>query len=238
MNFNFPQVRDLLQRGELTTLFTDTLGWEHHFRTLTYTPNPRLAQHVNPYPKLGSPLETRILQRMLAHGRRLRDYTVLRGTTLYYHSGGRYWRKALPTQLSSHYKPVTIASRNAPMVFALLNSQLFYWYWISNSNCMDVVSREVLDLPVFPFDRVDPESFAALQTALLSSYMAGATTRVRNGELICTEEINFDVQRAKPIIDAIDRELARCYGFDDQELDAILNYDIKFRMSREGAGGQ
>ncbi|HLA81866.1 MAG TPA: hypothetical protein VJP78_09680 [Thermoleophilia bacterium] len=35
---------------------------------------------------------------------------------------------------------------------------------------------------------------------------------------------------SKPIIDAIDRRLARHYGFTGEELDFIVNYDIKYRM--------
>ncbi len=35
---------------------------------------------------------------------------------------------------------------------------------------------------------------------------------------------------AKPIIDEIDRILAQHYGFTDEELDFIINSDIKYRM--------
>jgi len=38
---------------------------------------------------------------------------------------------------------------------------------------------------------------------------------------------------AKPIIDEIDRVLAEHYGFTDEELDFIINYDIKYRMGRD-----
>ncbi len=38
---------------------------------------------------------------------------------------------------------------------------------------------------------------------------------------------------SKPIIDEIDRVLARHYGFTDEELDFILNYDIKYRMGKD-----
>jgi hypothetical protein len=38
---------------------------------------------------------------------------------------------------------------------------------------------------------------------------------------------------SKPIIDEIDRVLAQHYGFTDEELDFILNYDIKYRMGDE-----
>jgi hypothetical protein len=37
------------------------------------------------------------------------------------------------------------------------------------------------------------------------------------------------------VIDEIDRALAKHYGFTDEELDFIINYDIKYRMGQEGA---
>ena len=43
----------------------------------------------------------------------------------------------------------------------------------------------------------------------------------------------FYPSKSKPIIDEIDRLLARHYGFTDDELDFIINYDIKYRMGRE-----
>ena len=43
----------------------------------------------------------------------------------------------------------------------------------------------------------------------------------------------FKVQKSKPIINEIDRMLANHYGFTDEELDFIINYDIKYRMGRD-----
>ena len=37
----------------------------------------------------------------------------------------------------------------------------------------------------------------------------------------------------KPLIDEIDKVLAKHYGFTDEELDFIINYDIKYRMGDE-----
>ena len=48
-----------------------------------------------------------------------------------------------------------------------------------------------------------------------------------------TETQSFKIQRSKPIIDKIDRVLARHYGFTDEELDFIINYDIKYRMGQD-----
>ena len=44
---------------------------------------------------------------------------------------------------------------------------------------------------------------------------------------------SFNPQMAKPIIDEIDKVLAKQYGFTEEELDFIINYDIKYRMGDE-----
>jgi len=43
----------------------------------------------------------------------------------------------------------------------------------------------------------------------------------------------FYPKYSKPIIDEIDKVLAQHYGFTDEELDFIINYDIKYRMGRD-----
>jgi hypothetical protein len=39
-------------------------------------------------------------------------------------------------------------------------------------------------------------------------------------------------------VDEIDRVLAKHYGFTDEELDFIINYDIKYRMGREATNAE
>ena len=43
----------------------------------------------------------------------------------------------------------------------------------------------------------------------------------------------FYMKLSKPIIDEIDKVLAKHYGFTEEELDFIINYDIKYRMGSE-----
>jgi hypothetical protein len=40
----------------------------------------------------------------------------------------------------------------------------------------------------------------------------------------------FKPKLSKPIVDQIDTILAEHYGFTEEELDYIINYDIKYRM--------
>jgi hypothetical protein len=48
-----------------------------------------------------------------------------------------------------------------------------------------------------------------------------------------TETQSFEIKLSKPIIDEIDELLAQHYGFTEEELDFIINYDIKYRMGEE-----
>ena len=43
----------------------------------------------------------------------------------------------------------------------------------------------------------------------------------------------FFPRLSKLIIDEVDKVLAKHYGFTDEELDFIINYDIKYRMGDE-----
>jgi hypothetical protein len=52
------------------------------------------------------------------------------------------------------------------------------------------------------------------------------------------------MKKTKPIIDEIlgtaspveNRVLSQHYGFTDEELDDLINYDIKYRMGRDSGG--
>ena len=43
----------------------------------------------------------------------------------------------------------------------------------------------------------------------------------------------FSVKKSKRIIDLIDYELSKYYNFTEEELDFIINYDIKYCMGSE-----
>ena len=70
--------------------------------------------------------------------------------------------------------------------------------------------------------------------------LKGNTVR-RNIPYKATGIVSYDEfypRKSKSIIDEIDQVLAKHYGFTDEELDFIINYDIKYRMglSAEQAG--
>jgi hypothetical protein len=58
------------------------------------------------------------------------------------------------------------------------------------------------------------------------SIMKEKTSKL-TGDIVYQE---FYPRLSKPIIDQIDAVLASHYGFTEEELDYIINYDIKYRM--------
>jgi hypothetical protein len=70
----------------------------------------------------------------------------------------------------------------------------------------------------------------------LKEYAEKKTISTKDGNDISYDE--FRVNESKPIIDEIDTVLAKHYGFTEEELDFIINYDIKYRMGRVEEGDE
>ena len=81
------------------------------------------------------------------------------------------------------------------------------------------------------FDLTDKdrlECLAVLAQELMSDIKANSEIK-KQGQL--TIQQTFP-RMSKFIIDEIDKTLAPHYGFTDEELDYLINYDIKYRMGR------
>ena len=154
--------------------------------------------------------------------------------TLFVHSGGRYFRKCSTTQFSNEYKPLSLPAEWRYGVAAALSSTTFYLIWLALSDCYHVTKRDV-DSLVVSTDMVGDHTLNQLGEALLEDMFRNAVKRIRRRKDGTTqEEMNFRVGRSKKLIDQVDAALARHYGFTDEQLDYIINYDIKYRMGLNG----
>jgi hypothetical protein len=114
---------------------------------------------------------------------------------------------------------------------AILNSSTFYTYF-----CLTTDGRHInpSDVKLFPagigeLDRGRVEDLRRASVALEESFRKNTAAVRKSGLLIDS----VDVSKAKPAIDRIDEILASHYGFTDEELDFIVNYDIKYRLGAE-----
>jgi hypothetical protein len=124
---------------------------------------------------------------------------------------------------------------NKGAVLAFLNSTLFYWLVTLFSDCRNLNKREIEMTRLNLDDEERIRRLANIAEELMDdiqnhSEMSTINYRTRG---ILTIQSTYP-RLSKAIIDEIDRVLAQHYGFTDEELDFIINYDIKYRMGREG----
>jgi hypothetical protein len=124
-------------------------------------------------------------------------------------------------------------SRN--LCLASLSTSLFYWYNIINSDCRNLNKREIVSFPIPPLDDTKTQKqIKDILGKLMRSYRDNSSLRtVRYADQGNVTVQYFNFRPSKPVIDEIDCVLAKYYGFTDEELDFIINYDIKYRMGRD-----
>jgi hypothetical protein len=113
-----------------------------------------------------------------------------------------------------------------------MNSSLFYWFYQLRTNCRDFNPSDFRGFPL-PADltTVDFQGLAKrLQVRLDESSKFTAVSYKQKGAI---EVETFRPREAKDIVDEIDRVLAKHYGLTDEELDFIINYDIKYRLGAD-----
>jgi hypothetical protein len=165
--------------------------------------------------------------------------------SVYYHNAPRYWIRATNLvpyfwnerdgeQQSSQIKSLAFAEPLfAKAVCAALNSSLFYWWFILLSDCRHLNTREIERFPL-GLSSMSSKTLAALG-GLCDDLMADYQRNSKRKECVykTTGKVVYDEyypKLSKPIIDQIDAVLAEHYGFTEEELDYIVNYDIKYRM--------
>ncbi len=168
--------------------------------------------------------------------------------TLYYQEACRYWAKAASSQpffkkngakaAPSHWRSIPMVSKEATaFATCVLNSSLFYWYYSVFSDCEHINDGLVRMFPIPEGWNGSGHDWKGLCTTLMDNLGANAkrkTISTKQGHVIEYEEI-FGAS-SKRRIDVIDEDLAGVYGLSDEELDFVINYDIKYRMGREAVG--
>ncbi|MBA3946275.1 MAG: SAM-dependent methyltransferase [Herpetosiphonaceae bacterium] len=217
------------------------------FDQVEYTVMRGTLVHPGTFPKYASPIEETVFRKLRAKGQLTID-TLLsyKGMEhfIFYQEATRYWIKATAgapyyskngiVGVPAHGRYLHFADlATTHMICAVLNSSLFYTYFIAYGDCFHLSDHLVSGFPM-PTDLLSDRRLVDFNKCLMTSLNANAankTIRTVDGESI--EYAEFSVGKSKSTIDDIDRVLAEHYGFTNEELDFIINYDIKYRMGRD-----
>ena len=161
---------------------------------------------------------------------------------VYYRRGGLYWKVFVDFKTgSSEEKLLSLKNTiDKYAIIAVLSSNLWFWYFTATSDCRHLGNRDISSFPFNPEDIPDGthKELCDLGRQFVKEIRANAVEKVRiyDGKN-AVECLSFSVKRSKRVIDEIDRILAEHYGFTPEELDFIINYDIKYRMGAEAEDG-
>ena len=123
---------------------------------------------------------------------------------------------------------------NNTSIGAILSSTLFYWNYIAYTDCRNLTKGFIDNFPI-PLSAVEDKIIVNDGNALFADYEANKRTKdtyyQSTGRNVVYDE--YYPKLSKQYIDSIDITLAKHYCFTDEELDFIINYDIKYRMGDE-----
>jgi len=168
---------------------------------------------------------------------------------LYYFRAVQYWFKILDREpiylqdneqcVTGEMKPIYATSEQKKnLIISLLSSTTFFVHYITWSSCQVVNSRDFK--LYFDIDNIcmdDIQKLSYFGEKLQEDYQSNSHIKTREyskkGRNFVMKKQHFYIKFSKPIIDEIDKVLAKHYGFTEEELDFIINYDIKYRMGGE-----
>lgn len=158
----------------------------------------------------------------------------------HYHRSPRYWIRAMdfeqyfksPTRSRSvhHFRDLHFNDEaEGRAVCATINSTLYFFWFMTVCNGRNLTNTDVAQFPVGDFDSAVRRRLVKEFADLMQDYKDNSWIRKRAD----CEYQEFRPSQSKTMIDKIDRFLAEHYGFTAEELDFIINYDIKYRMGRD-----
>lgn len=216
---------------------------ENLFSKLCYTKADLILPDIG-IAKFNTRLHFTILNKIISHAVLAKYVTRLTYENfIYYQEATNYWMKAamrIPyykkngvIEEPAHGRKLFFDNRTTKqIIFSLINSSLFYIWYIAFSDGFHLSDNVVKRFPI------DNKLIANINLLKLSNRLqddidSNSFTTTRNTARDNIKIESFKVNLSKPIIDEIDKILATHYDFTEEELDFIINYDIKYRMGDE-----
>jgi len=184
----------------------------------------------NIIPKIGLKIEKDIIEKIFQFKILKKQNIFIGNYSIYFRTtGGRYFNVITnyPTGSSKETSISLINKENSDILTSVLNSSLFFWFYILISNTRDFYKDEILS---FPFDLARVDNNIKNQLLLKTNELM---QDIENYSQIKNNIKYYFIRKSKNIIDDIDRILAKYYGFNNEELNYIINFQGKYRISNE-----
>ncbi len=197
---------------------------DHLFSDTQVVLNPFLRDDC--IPKLGTPLELSIFRKVMDQANpTVFSRSRIGAYSIYVNRREAFWIKAFRREIiHPEFKVFSFATKEgSDYCYCLVNSSLFWWYWISVSDCWHV-SRELngFRAPIIPDNAQFSELAEALDKRLETTkeYVGTKQTEFEYKHRACLDEIH-----------AIDDVINSVYGLTKEESDYIKGFALRYRVS-------
>ncbi|OQA89175.1 MAG: hypothetical protein BWY28_01213 [bacterium ADurb.Bin236] len=217
------------------------------FQSIEYALIDNDVLYRDVFPKYANTQIARIFKKVIdSSNHPLGEFTAQEQTQhfIFYQEATEYWVKAtigLPyyskngkISAPAHGRYLFLNDADtARRICAVMHSCLFFAHFVAYSDCFHLNDSSVRSFPI-PKSLVHEDRLVQLGDKLMVALLKGTERKniqTQDGHKIAYDE--YYGWKAKELINEIDHVLSKHYGFTDEELDFIINYDIKYRMGKD-----
>lgn len=183
------------------------------------------------YPKLSSQIEQDIFSKIHLQGQSiLSRQTINERYFLYLNKRATFWIKSFIKEPynSNEYSIMYYNKDYIHLINCVLNSSLYWFYWIKISDCWHLTNKELSNFYIPDISKYQADIFKKLSIKLNNML---EKTKVK----IDTKQAMYEYKHrlCKEYIDLIDDELAKLYNLTKNELNYIKKYQLYYRSAGE-----
>jgi hypothetical protein len=240
---------EIVRKNAVSQLFTTGINrWKADNRDLLFSllayseQNKAEMGYTLSILKIKNDIEASILTKFYKHYELLKYRSDIKtGNCIYYRTaGGRYWKVVLSKPAGTE----TLSEKSAHLngltcyqAISIISSSLFWWRYSSHFDMFNLKDYMIFGFRIGGLNNETASILNSIGKKYEESLENNAIVKRINSKSRGTvEQKQYLARLSKPIIDEIDKALAMHYGFTEEELDFIINYDIKYRMGGELEG--
>ena len=177
-------------------------------------------------PKLGTRTDIEIYKKIINNKQQLMEMLEKKETPLYLNMRAAFWIKSfLKEHTGSEYKVFRCQNNEyANFCMCLLNSSLFWWYWICVSDCWHITNKELRGFRVPHIENFEITNKLAtkLENELENTKLYVGTKQT---------EYEYKHKECTDLIHEIDDYINSLYNLTEEENIYIKNFSYRYRIS-------
>lgn len=185
----------------------------------------------NFYPKLSNSIEEKIYSKI--HNKKtsiISRQIIEKEYPLFLNKRAAFWIKsfiAAPYK-NNEYSILYYDKNYVHLINCILNSSLYWWYWIKVSDCWHITNKELGQFYVPEITAQQAQNYKKLSIKL-NNLLEETKVKINSKQAM----YEYKHRLCKSYIDNIDNELSKLYNLTQEELNYIKNYQLYYRLAGE-----